>query len=36
VAESLKTLFCGETQQRIQTAIDLISWVLAHSNYENA
>jgi predicted nucleotidyltransferase len=36
VAESLKTLFCGETQQRIQTAIDLIGWVLAHSNDENA
>lgn len=30
VKEQLNQFFCGETQQRVQTAIDLIDWVLQH------
>jgi hypothetical protein len=30
VKEQLNQFFCGETQQRVQTAIDLIDWVLEH------
>jgi hypothetical protein len=36
VEEVLKLLFCGETQQRIQTALDLIRWILAHLDREHA
>ncbi len=30
IERQLYQLFCGETQQRVQTAIDLIDWVLEH------
>jgi hypothetical protein len=32
----LKHFFCGEAQQRVQTAIDLIDWILAHLNSGDA
>jgi len=36
VEEVLKLLFCGDTQQRIQTALDLIGWILAHLDHDHA
>jgi predicted nucleotidyltransferase len=33
--ELLTSLFCAETQQRIQIALDLISWVLSHLDWSS-
>ncbi|BCL78148.1 DNA polymerase subunit beta [Ktedonobacteria bacterium brp13] len=35
IERQLYYLFCGETQQRVQTAIDLIDWVLEHLKSRN-
>ncbi len=35
IERQMYLLFCGETQQRVQTAIDLIGWVLVHLQSNN-